>query len=320
MKKNLVLIMILALAATVFGFSAVMAEDITPESLAGEYTLFSIELNESRMDPGTMGVSAVLRLQEDGTAVLVMNGAENPLPKWTVEGGNIMLFNDNGDPLECPFSEGVVTLEMGPGYLWYLADEASNPTAGQPVSRLNGIFDSIDPVAGAHLSYEYHSDFMDSVTVMDVHAKDYSYYSRKTVKAAGVEDTTANSYLGDKVYLLYPDKMSGKVVMTVSLNMLQNNPLLQDTLYKSIHTNRLRKDFTEEEREYDGKVYTVEVFPAAAYSQGIAYYFDADGNLVHILEDAPAAMPTLGETFYTVGSFDEAVDTSLFDISGYTIE
>ena len=102
--------------------------------------------------------------------------------------------------------------------------------------------------------------------------------------------------------------------------MLNNNLLLLDDCYKAMQSRVLRKDFTVEERELDGKKFTVEVFPASGSTAESAFYFDETGKLAHILEGAPAAMPDLGQTFYTIHSFDDVVDVSLFDISGYTIE
>ena len=315
MKKSLVIFALALLISAFFTFTCT-AQDV----LTGEYELVSMSYDGTEMDPGSVGVSASLLLKEDGTGMMIMNGGENELPKWTAGEGSLTIYNSNGDPLECVYTDGIVSLEMGDNYFWYFYHESVNPNAGKEASLISKVFEKIDAAEGAHLSYEFHSDFMDSTTIIDAHAKRESYFSLKTVKAYGSESTDASCYYEGSVYLLDPAKKTGKSVMSVSLEMLGNNVLMLDDLYQTMYLNAKRKDFTVEERELDGEKFTAEVFPASLASSGIAFYFDAEGNLIHALEDAPEAMPSMGETFYTIHSFDKSVDGSLFDISGYTIE
>ncbi|MBQ6504815.1 MAG: hypothetical protein IJI57_12980 [Flexilinea sp.] len=315
MKKSLLFLVLLAMFASVFGSTAYAADVLT-----GEYELISMSYGGSDMDPASMGMSAALILKEDGTAVLSMNGSDMELPKWTAGESTVTLVNTDGSPLECGYAAGVVTLEMGENYYWYFYHESVNPNVGKEASMLSKVFDEIKATEGAHLSYEYHSDYMDSTSIFDVHAQNDRYFSYQTVKVSGYGDLKANAFLDGTVYLLYPEKKTGSVVMTISLSLLSNNVLMLDDCYKAMQSRALRKDFTVEEREVDGEKFTVEVFPASGSTDGAAFYFDAEGKLIHILLDAPSLMPSLGETFYTIHSFDKAVDASLFDISGYTIE
>ena len=131
---------------------------------------------ETEMDPGSMGMSAILMLNEDGTGSLTMNGGVNELPKWTDDGTTVTLYNTNGDAIPCTFADGIITLEMGENYYWYFMHESINPNAGKPASMLSKIIDELDPGKGAHLSYEYHSDYLDSTSIFDVNAKDAAYF------------------------------------------------------------------------------------------------------------------------------------------------
>ena len=316
MKKSFLLFIVLTLSLAVFGNFPAAGDS----ALFGVYDLTTMMYGGTEMDPGSMGMSAELMLNEDGTGSLTMNGAPSELPKWTDDGGTVTLYNANGDALPCAYADGIITLEMGENYYWYFMHESVNPNAGKPASMLSKLFDEIDPMAGAHLSYEYHADYLDSTSIFDVHAKDGAYFSLRTTIVSGHEGVKAECFLDGTVYVLYPDENRGSVATTVSLSMLNNNVLMLDDCYKAMHSRILRKDYTVEERELDGKKYTAEVFPTSGNSPEAVFYYDETGKLTHILEGAPVIMPDMGETFYTIHSFDDAVDSSLFDLSGYTIE
>ena len=318
MKKTVLLPVILALLITIFGFSPSSAES----ALTGEYELISMSYAGSEMNPASMGMSALLTLNENGTGSLVMNGAENELPKWTDDGTTVTLYNTGGDAVPCSYADGIITLEMSENYYWYFYHESVNPNAGKAASMLSKVFDEIDPAAGAHLSYEYHSDYMDYTVIHEVNAKGGSYSSLETSKISGSnhESVSANCFINDTLYSIKPAEKQGKVVMNISLSMLNNNTLMLDDCYKLMRSNILRKDYTVEERELNGKKFTAEVFPASGNTAEAAFYFDETGKLVHILEGAPVLKPDLGERLYTIYSFDDNVDTSLFDLSGYAIE
>ena len=75
----------------------------------------------------------------------------------------------------------------------------------------------------------------------------------------------------------------------------------------------------EAERELDGVKYLVEFFPAEEYTEEAAFFFDEEGQLVHILVGAPQAAPSMGETFYTIQVPDDKVDEALFELKAYTV-
>lgn len=318
MKKSVLLSIVFTLLLTVFGIFPSAAES----ALTGEYELLSMSYSGSEMNPASMGMSASLTLNENGTGLLIMNGGVNELPKWKDDGTTVTLYNANGDALPCSYADGIITLEMSDNYYWYFYHESVNPNAGKEAFILSKVFDEIDPMEGAHLSYEYHSDYMDYIAVYEVNAKGGAYSSLETSKISGSshESVSATCFLDNTVYKVYPAEKRGSVVMNVSLSMLNNNALMLDDLYKLMRSNTLRKDYTVEEREANGKKFTAEVFPASGNTAEAAFYFDETGKLVHILEGAPVLMPDLGEKFYTIHSIDDGVDTSLFDLSGYTIE
>ena len=318
MKKYVLLSVVFALLLTIFGVFPSSAES----ALTGEYELTSRVYSGTEMNPASMGISASLTLNENGTGSLIMNGAANELPKWTDDGTTVTLYNANGDALPCSYADGIITLEMGENYYWYFWHESVNPNAGKAASTLSKVFDEIDPIKGAHLSYEYHSDYMDYTVNYEVTAKDGAYSSLETSKVSGSshESVSATCFLNDTVYSIKPAEKQGKVVMSISLSMLNNNPLMLDDCYKLMRSNIIRKDYTVEERELNGKKFTAEVFPATGNMAEVVFYYDETGKLVHILDGAPLLMPDLGERLYTIYSFDDNVDTSLFDISGYTIE
>ncbi len=302
------------------------AEPVAEETvlpITGEYNLYSVEYGGEAKKPSEMNVSCTISLKEDGTGTMTLNGAENPLPKWEAADGKLTLYNSSGDPLDCAIQDGIVTIEMGDNYYWYLAHEGtgiSDPEAGRQFdSMLYAVCSGIDGKSGAHLSYECHSDYMDSTSIYDVHSKDGLFYSGKTVKVSGNEGRTATFFKDGTVYLLYPDEMKGSVATTASAGV-SGNMMLLDDLYQTVYTMAQRGDYTVGTRDVDGVTYKVEVFPETDYKAETVFYFDDAGKLVHVLEGAPKLAPDLGESFYTVKAIDTAVNDSLFDISGYTIE
>ncbi len=305
---------------------AVEPEEIIEEEvripLFGTYTLYSVEMNGASFNPAEASVSASFKLNEDYTGSLIVNDNEAPIPNWEEDNGKLTLYNENGDPLECEVLDGIMTIEMGENYYWYLAHEATGITADNgkaEESMIHAVCETIDAAAGAHLNYEYHSDYMDSTQIFDVHAKDGILYSAKTVKVSGSEGLSVTFFKDGTAYVLDPDDMTGMVATTTSSGIVQDNVLVMDDLYQEIYMMSKRGDYEAETREVDGSEYQVEVFPATDFSPETAFYFDADGKLAHVLRGAPVSMPDLGERFYTIHSIDTDVDESLFDISGYEI-
>ena len=192
-------------------------------------------------------------------------------------------------------------------------------TPEQFAEIMQALRSAIDADTGAHLSYEYHSDYMDSTSVFEVNARDGVYYSGRTTKAEKVEQSTATFYCDGVVYVLYPDKLTGNEATSTSSGVIAKNVLLLDDLYQMIYTMSLRGDYTVETREYEGETYTVEVFPATEYKAEAAFYFNDKEELVYVLTGAPKLSPEMGETFYTIHSIDKDVDETVFDISKYEI-
>lgn len=291
----------------------------------GDYRLFTLEIMGEQKPPESMGLEGKLSLNQDGTGVFSMSGTDEPVAKWEVKDDVLLLYNDEGYPLEARLDKDVIEMEMSAGFYLYFAREGMDTadfkiSVHAPDTKLYQSFRSIDAEKGAHLSYEYHSDYMDSTSIFDVHAKGDKLFSLRTTKVSGYEQRSATAYVDGTSYMLYPDEMKGSAVMSVPLSMLMDNVLMLDDCYKTIFQSAMRSDCSEETREVDGVSYSVEVFPAQDYTPETAYYFDGDGKLVHILSGAPVMMPELGETFYTIHGVDTAVDESLFDLSGYAIE
>ena len=77
MKKTVLLPVVFALLVTIFSVFPSSAES----AQTGEYELISMSYSGSEMNPASMGMSATLTLNENGTGSLIMNGAANELPK-----------------------------------------------------------------------------------------------------------------------------------------------------------------------------------------------------------------------------------------------
>ena len=320
MKKIISIIVVMSL---LLAFGTVCCAD-TGSQIPGEYKLFLVDMMGQQSNSDSMGISAALILREDGTGVMVSNGIEDPLPSWTEENGKVILYNSSGNTLEIEVADGVIEMEMAPGYYMYFA-RAGVDTAGyvvgdhSPGSMLYDIYKSMDANKGAHLSYDYHSDYMDSLSTFDVHTRNGVYFSLRTTRAGDYEQLNANCFKDGNSYVLYPNEMRGTLATSTSSSIITDNVLMLDDLYSVIYQRVLRTDFTVESRELEGASYTAEIYPGQDYMQEAAFYYDEAGQLVHILVDAPQMAPELGETFYTIYAIDEAVNDALFDISEYTI-
>lgn len=310
MKRSIAILLTL-----VFLLTLCPVQTLAADPAAGTYSLFTLEMGGKEMDPALVGLTeGSIVLSEDGTGTFSMNGEEEHIAAWSVEGNAVSASNDAGSVLTFTLEDGVLKMDLGGGaYLYF------TPGGHGPLSRVSELYRSIDAAAGAHLDYEYHSDYMDSTSIFDVHAGGGRYYSLRTTKMDGVESLSATLYLDGKCYNLYPDEKRGSLAVAYSSSLLADNILLMDELFKDLYGCAFRKDFSEEKREIDGVSYTVEVFPAVDYNAEIAFYFDDAGQLVHVLKGAPVIMPELGETFYTVRGIDGAVNEALFDITGYEI-
>lgn len=319
-KISILMVAVLLFALCAAGYTAAWADN--PAS--GHYTLFTLDMLGEQTDPAALGITASIELREDGTGSTVSNGAEVPVSAWAEENGIVTLADAAGNAMELVLRDGILEMEMGPGYYMYFARDGVDTTSFQivdhtPDSALYGLYQSIDANKGAHLSYEFHSDYMDSTSIFDVHTRNGVYFSLRTTRAGGYEQLNATCFKDGTSYVLYPDEMRGNVATTTSSSIITNNVLMLDDLYGKMYQNALRTDFTVETREIEGVAYTAEVYPAKDYMSETAYYYDDAGTLVHVLVAASQIAPELGETFFTVHAIDEAVNDALFDISGYAI-
>ena len=177
----------------------------------------------------------------------------------------------------------------------------------------------MDGGAGVHLRYRLHTENLDSDQDFDVHGKEGVYYSLRTTHVGSLEGKTITFFQDGTAYNLDPDDMTGIIATTTSSEIVLNSPILMDSLWKLIWTRAQELAYTTEEREMEGKTYSVEVFPASEYQGEAAFYFDQDGTLRYCVEGATEISAALGELTYTIEEINDHVDESLFDISEYTI-
>ena len=273
--------------------------------IEGEYTLFALEVKGMQLDPADFEASGQISLNRDGTGRMIFNGEEETLPKWTEKDGVLTLYDSGNTTQEAAIQDGIIEMEIIPAYFLYFAhkdaDTEGFETGGHPTgSKLYAFYRSMNVEKGVRLRYQYHTDYMDTMSVVETHARGENFYELKTQRLMGYEQASATLYRDGIVYLLYPDKMTGSEVMPVSLSLLGGDVLQLDDLCKVIGSCFMRKDFTEEERELDGETWTVEVFPADETTEEAVFFYDRDGKLVHVLVGAPKLMPDLGETFYKI--------------------
>lgn len=299
----------------------------TPAKLPveGEYTLFMMEIKTKPLDPAKLGLDGKMILLKDGTGTMTMFGEEGKLSKWTEKDGVLTVWDDTDTKQETLLQDGIVEMEILPGYYLYFAQKGVDTkdfvTSGHPTdSKLYAFYKGLDVEKGVHLRYQYHSDYMDSTSAFDTHAKGENFISQRTTRVKNYESPTVTLYTDGTVYLLDREKKTATTVMSVPLIQLGGDVLMLDELCKVIAECFMRTDYTVEERELDKESFTVEVFPATDSAEEAAFYYDKDGQLVHVLVAAPRLMPDLGETFYTVEVPDDKVDETLFDLKGYTIE
>lgn len=331
-KRTIVFILILALGLCCFGPGAAAADGPSETAaaeaetlpIAGSYYFYSVEYNGKTMKPSDLNITSTLTLNEDGTGVIVMNGAETNITKWEAADGTLTLYNTSGAALPCGIQDGIVTLEMGANYYFYYAHEGTGIAADESgratESMLYALREKIEAEDSAHLAYTVHTDYMDFTTEVDAQAQGEVYYTSKTSVVGKYRQVTANLYKDGELYVLYPDKRTGNLATSLSSNLLAGKVLMLDDLYQSIYTMSLRGDYTVETREVDEASYTVEVFPATEYKAEAAFYFNEEGELVYVLVGAPVIKPDMGETFYTLRAIDTEIDEALFDISGYKID
>lgn len=289
----------------------------------GEYTLFALKVRGKMTDPAEMGATSTLLLAKDGTGKLTYDGGEDAF-KWTEKDGVLTLSYPGGTEDEGRLREGFVMLIIDADNSIYYAREGADtegfdPDGFLPDSLLAAFCRGLDSEKGVHLHYQRHVDYMDATTVFDAHARGENYYALEMTSVKGYSSDKATLYKDGTVYLLYPKEKKGNTVIDVSLKLLGGEILMMDDLYKELNSRSERTDFTVEERKLDGKTFTVEVYPARDYTEQAAFYFDKDGQLVHVLVGTKDT-PLVGESFFTVDPPDGKVDEKLFTTDGYTLE
>ena len=299
----------------------------------GEYELFAVEYEGALVYSADLGVSSTLTLAEGGTGRMTSNDEAMDITVWTLEGEALTITLADGSSAGSKLHGGVIELDIyGTGYMiFFYAKEGADLSGyapmtmeeyrAKPDSMLYALWESLDADAGVHLKYNMHTDYMDADQSFDVHGKDGVYYSRRTTRVSGYEDTLVTFFRDGTAYNLYPEDMTGIVVTKTSSSAVTENTMLMDNLFSEIHSYAPRKDYTTETRELDGVSYTAELFPATGYTAEAAFYFGDDGRLAFCFKGAPVIKTAaeIGETVYTVYAIDEAVDEALFDISGYAI-
>lgn len=299
--------------------------------IEGDYTLFAAEEEGDRVASADMEMESVITLEEGGKGSMSFDGDSMEITEWTLDGEEFFLKMDDGGEAGGTLKDGIIKLDiMGTGEMYlYLAQEGADTSAYEVMTldellakRAGGssgadtktaaFYNGIDSTAGAHLNYELHLNSMDSDQVYDVHAKDGVYYSDRTTKVSGVEDETITVFKEGKAYNLDPKDKTGVVATQTDSSIVTANPLLMDSLYSLLWSMAQNSEFTEEERELDGKTYTAEIFAEDGINPETVLYFDGDGKLV--------CVEAGGDMTYTVHAVDEKADESLFDISAYEIK
>ena len=307
----------------------------------GEYTLFGVRMNGLTIESGAFEIESVLTLEEGGKGSMILDEDSMEIASWEVKDGDFSITMADGSSATGRCCDGVAALDLygdGSMLLYYakagvdLSDytllnkeqalEAYNAAHPKPDSRLYKLWDGLDAEKGVHLNYELYVESMDSTQEYDVHCKDGVYYSSCTTKVMGFEGTVVTVCKDGEVFNLYPKDKTGRFVMEMDFQILQNNPLLLDKLCSLINSRAQEQTCTGEEREFDGGKLEAEVYPTdGVYLPEDVFFYDKDGKLVGCIHGAPVKdIMELGETVYTVKAIDDKVDESLFELSGYRID
>lgn len=196
-------------------------------------------------------------------------------------------------------------------------DPAAKDDAKKDQSMLVSLVKSLDYKAGVHLGYHEICEETGTDVTVDSYVKGDSFFTRTTGTIAGYSgQNDATLTVDGKVYMIDEETMTATYVTTA----MSGNQLLQDTLFQEIYTHANQKDYTVEEREFEGATFTVEVYEAPnAYQSGASFFFDQDGKLEICEKDAYSGQVDLPAKTFKAITFDTAVDDSLFDLSAYTV-
>ena len=334
MKKTAVMLcLLLALCLCVLGANA---------DAENEYTLFAVKNEGYIVVSDTMNLTSVLTLDANGQGLMTFDKDSMAVTRWTVEEETFSLEMADGGVAGGVYRDGVIQLDLygngemilyyaAPGadtsaypaltleefYAQYAADQA----AKMPASNLYALSQGLNSAAGLRLAYTVHQDYMNADQRYAVQGRGGLYYSLRTTRVPGLENTAAVLFRDGTAYNLDPGANTALKVTSTNINAVNQDALLLDDLYAAIVRNADRTDFTRETRAVDGKEYAVEVYPARAdYESAYAFYFDGEGRLAHCEEKHPeTAGIQLGASFYTVEAMDGAVEDALFELTGYTI-
>ena len=198
-------------------------------------------------------------------------------------------------------------------------EEPETPAEGQTadgVSRLAAIYDRMDPKSGIHMNYDVYLDNLKATSRYDVHSKAGTYYARQSLLKDGYEDYDTIKFIQDGAFMtLHVKDKTGISVKGPSTD----NIMITDSVYSAVQQCQGRDDFSAGQVEVDGITYDAEIFPVASVApMEQTFCFDENGELALYIAAASEDYGT-PEVKYTINVIDDAVDESLFDISGYTI-
>ncbi len=315
-------------------------------SAEGSYTLFGVLTQGYEVTADSLGAKSVIVLEEDGTGSLAFNEEKMEVTDWSLEGDRILVTLEDESSAEGTFLNGIIELDIyGTGeMLFYYTQEGADTSsyelitmdelqqmmdegkAGIPEkdngSRLAAVWKSLDGSTGIHLNYDVYLDYFEAVQEYDVHILDGEYYSLRKSYISGYTQEMITFLSGGKAYNLYPEDMTGILVTETSSSIILDHPERMDQLVQDIYMNMQRTDYYEDTMDISGETYSAEVYPAGSGLSEAIFCFDGDGNLAFYIcsEDPDAETPSMTDAVYTIHSIDGQVQTSVFDISEYTIE
>lgn len=188
----------------------------------------------------------------------------------------------------------------------------------EQASMLAALWETIDAKVGVHMIYEESNESLGSVAVVDAQGQGASYYSKKTLKVQGIEDTTITVMLDGVAMNLYEETMTGVVATTTSSSVFKD-AMMMDSVYQEMWKCAQQSPTSIEQGEMDGVTYTVETY-VQQYNADDAFYFDGEGNLAYYVRGAMSASNTeIGESVFKILAIDTDVDESLFDVSDYAM-
>ena len=197
------------------------------------------------------------------------------------------------------------------------ASSASGSEAAQG-SQVKKLRSTIDSKSGVHMAYGETNESMGSEAIVDAQAMGASYFSKETMTVKGYTDTKITVMIDGVAMNLDADAKTGTVATTTT-SQVAKDPMLMDDVYKALWTCAQQSPSSTEKGEMDGAAYTVETYKQQ-YTADDMFYFDDEGNLAYYVQGSMKSGNTeIGETVYKIAAIDDAVDESLFDVSGYAI-